>query len=183
MGRCLKPNTQQLSGAIASVYGSAAGQEFDKMWSAHIQDFVNYVVATKNHDSAGQQSALASLANYKVNFAKFLAGANPNYNAAALEDSLQVHVTQLITTFRDFVGKNPTSAIPAYVTAYGHMFMAGDYLAQGIVEQFPNKFGVTMVNNATSPVTGLPFVPAMAFGAALIAGGAALWLRRGAEAR
>lgn len=179
-GTVLSRNTQALSGAIASVYGSTAGQQFDKMWSAHIQDFVNYVIATKNHDSAGQQSALASLAAYKVHFAKFLASANPNYNATTLEDALQVHVNQLIATFNDFAAKNPTAAIPAYVTAYNHMFMAGDYLAQGIVEQFPAKFGVTMVNNATSPVTGIPFIPVMAFGAALVAGGAALWLRRGA---
>lgn len=177
-GAILSQNTEQLSQAIASMYGPAAGQEFKTMWAGHIQDCVHYVVATKSHNASGQQAALNTLSQYKDKFSELLAKANPHYNATVLEDSLQVHVNQLITTFKDFLAQDPSAAIPAYVTAYDHMFMLGDYLAQGIVEQFPSKCGVTMVNGATSPVTGIPFIPAMALGAAIAVVGTALLIRR-----
>ena len=182
-GAQLTQNTDQLSQAIASVYGAAAGAEFKQMWSGHISDFVNYVVATKKNDSAGQKAALNDLAQYKVQFAKFLAGANPNYNATALEQSLQVHVDQLIGTFNAFVQQNDAKAVPDFVAAYNHMFMSGAYLSTGIVEQFPAKFGLKMVGNATSPVTGVPYLPVIAVGAAIAVAGTALLARAGGSAR
>ncbi len=182
-GAALSQNTNELSQAIASVYGTAAGADFKKLWAGHIADFVNYVVATKKNDPAGQKAALSDLAQYKVQFATFLAGANPHYNPAALEQSLQVHVNQLIATFNAFVHQNDAAAIPDFVTAYNHMFMSGSYLSSGIVQQFPSKFGITMVPNATSPVTGIPYLPVMAIGSAIAVAGTALLARTGRAAR
>ena len=60
----LSNNTDDLSKAIASVYGQAAGEQFKKMWSGHIADFVDYVKATANKDSSKQQAALDALKQF-----------------------------------------------------------------------------------------------------------------------
>jgi lipoprotein signal peptidase len=136
----LNQNTQELGAVIASLYGAKAGAAFDRLWRGHIVDFVNYVVATKKGDQAGQAAALRALGQYKVQFADFMASADPHMNASVLAASLQVHVNQLVATFQaDVRGQYGVSAAD-YVTAYNHMFMDGDYFAQAIVDQFPSKF-------------------------------------------
>lgn len=174
----LTQNTTNLSNAIASVYGAAAGQQFNQMWTGHINDFVNYVGATKAGNSAGQNAAVAALEQYKTQFAAFLAGADPYMNATTLADSLQVHVNQLLATFNAYVAQNYSSTESDFVTAYEHMFMDGAYLGTAIVEQYPAKFGVSMVSGATSPTTGLPLLPAVALGAGLALAGVGFLMRR-----
>jgi len=137
----LNQNTQDLTNAIASVYGPQAGAAFNKMWSAHIGFFVDYVEATLKGDSAGQQQALNNLEQYKEQFAHFLASANPNLNANVVAQGLQEHVNELLTAFNDYVNKDYTDSAKELVMAYNHMFMVGDALSAAIVKQFPQKFG------------------------------------------
>ena len=146
----LNQNTDALSNAIASIYGAQAGQEFKSMWNAHIQDFVNYVVATVKDDPAGQQAALNALQQYEVNFAKFLASANPYLNEQAVQDGLRQHVQELLTAFTDYVNKDYTDMAQELVQAYNHMFMVGDALAGAIVKQFPQKFGTASPDTAAA---------------------------------
>ncbi len=139
----LNANTQALSDAIASIYGKAAGAEFDRLWTGHIVDFVDYVLATKAHNAAEQKAAVAALGTYEKQFAAFMAKADPDMSSTALAASLQVHVTQLLATFNANVAGQTTAAAQDYVTAYNHMFMDGAYFSTEIVAQFPGKFGVS----------------------------------------
>lgn len=149
----LNQDTQDLSNAVASVYGSAGGQEFNKLWSGHIQDFVDYVTATVKNDSAGKQTALTKLDNYRTDFANFLHGANPYISADAVAQTLQVHVTQLVTAFNDYVSGDYTGAFKAFNDAYGHMSMPALAISTGIVQQFPQKFESSSMPSQM-PVTG-----------------------------
>ncbi|GMA57764.1 hypothetical protein C7445_11223 [Alicyclobacillus sacchari] len=146
----LDQNTQGLTQAIASVYGTSAGAEFNKMWSAHIGFFVDYVEATAKGDAALQQQALNNLEQYKTQFAHFLASANPNLSASALAEGLQEHVNELLTAFTDYVNKDYNAAAEEMVTAYNHMFMVGDALSAAIVKQFPQKFGEMATDTAAA---------------------------------
>jgi|GEM_PF-236888 len=136
----LNENTLDLTAAIRSVYGQEAGDAFNKMWNQHIGFFVDYVVATSKKDEEGKKKALANLDNYREEFSQFLAGANPNISAAGLADSLQMHVTQLVTAFDNYAQKDYTKTYDSIREATHHMFMAGDFLAGAIVTQFPAKF-------------------------------------------
>lgn len=177
----LAANTQSLSGAIASVYGSAAGQTFQTMWAGHITDFVHYDTALKAHNTSGEQAAQNALATYEQQFAAFMAKANPNLSATTLASSLQVHVTQIIQALQAYAGGHPTRAANDLVVAYNHMFMDGSYLGQAIVTQFPSKFSPTMTG-ATSPVTGLPLAPIAGVGVAALLAGAYLLRPKKAQA-
>ena len=68
-------NTDSLGAAIGSVYGSAAQQDFLKLWRAHIGYFVNYTLGVAAHDQAKIAMANKDLAGYSAQFATFVAGA------------------------------------------------------------------------------------------------------------
>jgi len=145
----LSANTDALSAAIASVYGADAGAQFKKMWSDHIGFFVDYVTATAKNDSAGQQTALNNLQQYKVQFSNFLSSAT-KLPASALADGLQMHVNQLLTAFTDYVNKDYTGAEQETAVAYNHMFATGDALAGAIVKEYPSKFGAVATDTSAA---------------------------------
>lgn len=136
----LSQNTDQLSSAIASVYGASAGEQFKTMWTGHINDFVDYVKATMSNDSAGKQQALNALAQYQTDFSKFMSSAT-GLPQTAVASSLQTHVNELITTFNDYVNKDYTGFAKELEMSYQHMFSTGDAISGAIVKQFPQKFG------------------------------------------
>lgn len=146
----LMANAEDLSAAIASVYGEAAGDQFEKLWKDHIGYFVDYVTATANNDDAGKQEALDELSQYKQDFSTFLAGANPNLEAEALAEGLQMHVNQLIAAFNHYVDEDYEMANEKARMAYQHMLGTGAALSNAIVQQFPEKFNHTSTATAAA---------------------------------
>ncbi|WP_415841147.1 copper amine oxidase N-terminal domain-containing protein [Paenibacillus typhae] len=137
----LNSNTDDLSAAIASVYGTAAGDAFKPIWSSHIGYFVDYVKATAAKDEAGRQNAVAELEDYRMKQAEFFHSANPAYfETAAIAEGLKMHIGHLLDTFNSYVNKDYTNAYSFERTAYSHMFMTASELTGGIVAQFPDKF-------------------------------------------
>ncbi|GAM15116.1 hypothetical protein [Mesobacillus selenatarsenatis] len=150
----LSANTDDLSAAIASVYGDEAGAQFKQMWAAHIGNFVDYVKATGANDEEGKKAALAALAQYKTEFSKFLETATDGrLPADALAEGLQMHVDQLIKAFDTYTAEDYASTYPAVREAYGHMFGTSKGLSGAIVDQFPDKFNAEMPSEM--PKTGL----------------------------
>ncbi len=138
----LNQNTQALSGAIASVYGPAAGKAFTPLWQSHINDMVHYVVATKAHDAAGQMAAMKAMTSYRDSFSAFMAKADPYISASALSATLQHHMNQLLASFHAFAAGKYQLQAKDFGAAYDYMFTAGAYLSSGIVAQYPQMFGL-----------------------------------------
>lgn len=147
----LGANTDDLTAAIASVYGTDAGAAFKPIWASHIGFFVDYVTAVKSGDAAGKQKALDNLDAYRVQQAKFFADANPNLNQATIEAGLKMHIDHLLSAFDSYVAKNYAQAYSQADMAYKHMYMTGDAIAGAIVKQFPAQFP----GNLTSPSSNL----------------------------
>ncbi|WP_142830838.1 copper amine oxidase, partial [Planococcus soli] len=68
----LLANADDLTAAVTSVYGEEAGAQFDETWKSHIGYFVDYVVATGEENSEGQEQARAELDEYIVEQAALL---------------------------------------------------------------------------------------------------------------
>ena len=135
--KTLDNNSVALSKAIASVYGTKAGNVFlngKDMWRAHINDFVAYTVATAKHDKAGQAKAVANLKRYTVTFGNFLAGAT-GLPKLAVQNDLLGHVLELKGQLDDYAAGNYTKAAVDYHAAYNHMFMTADLIAGAIAKQ------------------------------------------------
>ena len=137
----LERNTVELGDAIGSVYGPEARRAFLAQWRAHIGFFVDYTTAVAGGDEEAQREALSNLDGYTEGFSRFLAGANPNLDAATLREGLQMHVAQLREAIDAYRAGEHETAYAKVREAYAHMWGTGDALSGAIVKQFPEKFG------------------------------------------
>jgi hypothetical protein len=151
--QALEGNTQDLTAAIASVYGEEAGQQFESMWSEHIGYFIDYVQATAEEDEAGREEALSNLDNYREDFSAFLETATEErLEAQALAEGLQMHVNQLIGAFDNYEEGDFDEAYEQLRTSIDHMYGVGKGLSTAITNQFPDKFENT---NPATPAADL----------------------------
>ncbi len=128
----LGQNTDSLGAAIGSVYGSAAQQQFLKLWRAHIGFFVNYTLGVATHDQAKVATAQKDLAGYISQFSTFVAGATKLPRSAVAAD-LQGHVSTLETAINAIVTKSPAAGKDLEMAAM-HMNGTAQVLATGIVK-------------------------------------------------
>lgn len=137
----LGKNTDDLSNAIASVYGDEAGVKFKEIWASHIGFFVDYTVAAKKGDMAGMDKAVQNLNGYVEAISTFLSGANPNLPKDAVAQLVTEHVGLLKEAVDkhgagDFAGSyDAQSRARTQITT-----KIADTLAGAIVKQSPDKF-------------------------------------------
>lgn len=137
----LDENSVNLSKAIASVYGDAAGTKFLEIWRSHIGFFVDYTVAAKGGDQAGMDKAVQNLNGYVEAISAFLSSANPNLPKDAVASLITEHVG-LLKAAVDNYGKGD------YAASYKSQADArtqiqtkiADTIAGAIVKQSPEKF-------------------------------------------
>jgi hypothetical protein len=135
--KTLDNNSIALSKAIASVYGTKAGNVFLNgkfMWRAHIKFFVDYTVAVAKHNKAAQNRAVGNLKQYTMTFGNFLATAT-GLPKAAVRNDLLGHVLELKKQLDDYAAGNYKQAAVDYHGAYNHMFMTADLVAGAIAKQ------------------------------------------------
>lgn len=151
----LLANADDLSAAVASVYGEEAGAQFSEIWGSHIGYFVDYVTATGAGDAEGQEQAKADLDEYIVEQAAFLdAATEGRVPADTLEEGLTAHVGQLLESFDAYVAGDYETAYNSMREAYAHMTMPAAGLAAAITDQFPEQFGGAEMPEKM-PATGL----------------------------
>lgn len=138
-GDALEENTTELVGLIESVYGAAAGDQFGELWRSHVAYLVDYTRALEADDDTAQDLAQDQLHEYVTDFSTFLAGANPNLPAAAVEELVSEHVEQL-EAIAAFDAGDYSRAYPAIRRTYAHMFSIGDALSEAIAVQFSDRF-------------------------------------------
>lgn len=137
----LGKNTDNLSAAIASVYGEEAGVKFKEIWASHIGFFVDYTVAAKGGDQAGMDKAVQNLNGYVEAISSFLSSANPNLP----KDAVAQLVTEHVGLLKEAVDKHGAGD---YAGSYDAQSRArvqittkiADTLAGAIVKQSPEKF-------------------------------------------
>mgnify|MGYP006204003473 CR=1 FL=1 len=137
----LGQNTDDISAAIASVYGDEAGAQFKEIWASHIGFFVDYTVGAKTADQAKMDKAVADLNGYVEAISTFLSGANPNLPKDAVASLVSEHVGLLKTAVDkhgagDFAGSYEAQAqAREQITT-----QIADTLAGAIVKQKPEAF-------------------------------------------
>ncbi|MEP7200402.1 MAG: copper amine oxidase N-terminal domain-containing protein [Chloroflexota bacterium] len=147
----LDGNSVDLSKAVASIYGQGAGDAFLPLWRKHIGFFVDYTQGLAAKDKAKQDKAINDLLAYTQEFGAFLASANPNLPKDAVADLVKMHALTLKDVI-DAQGANDQPKVySALRTAFGHMPMIANPLADAIIKQFPAKFSEAPV---TVPQTG-----------------------------
>jgi hypothetical protein len=136
----LDSNSTDLTAAIAGIYGQEAAAGFDTLWRRHTSFYLDYVNATREDDASAQAAAADGLAEYRADFSSFLAGANPNLTAPALEDLLGTHITHLVAQVDAYAAEDYDEAYATTREAYGHMGTLATAFGRAISAQFPDRF-------------------------------------------
>src|SRR3989449_9109984 len=136
----LDANSIDIAKAIGSVYGADSEKAFLPLWRKHIGFFVDYTVGVATKDKSKQGKAVNDLVGYTEDFGAFLSSANPNLPKTAVADLVKTHVLTLKDVVDAQAAGDPVKANKALRTAYSHMHMIADPLAEAIVKQFSSKY-------------------------------------------
>ncbi|NGZ77006.1 copper amine oxidase N-terminal domain-containing protein [Saccharibacillus alkalitolerans] len=153
-------NTKDFKAAIASVYGSAGADQFEKLWTTdHINVQAQYVAAVKSGDQAAIAAAKAQITKFTKEMAAFLSAATEGRipEAGALE-GLTAHENQVQQVLDQYAAKNYTGSYKTEREGYALMFDVGKLLSGAIVDQFNSKFQTPSAMPAPQP--SQPSMPA-----------------------
>jgi hypothetical protein len=137
----LMKNQEDIGNAVGKVYGAPAGQQLTTLLKEHIAIAVDLIKAAKAGDKAGQQSADAKWQQNGVAIADFLSKANPHWPRATLVDLMKGHLSTTTNEVVARLNKKWDEDVRAFDEVYRHILMMSDALSDGIVKQFPDKFG------------------------------------------
>jgi hypothetical protein len=139
-GDALNTNGPDLGGAIVSLYGDEAKDQFNQIWSAHNGFFVDYTTGVAKKDQVILDKAVKDLTTvYLPQFVDFLAGAT-DLPEDALTDLVKEHVLTTKAVVDAQATGDWTAAGAADRMAGQHMEMIGDPLAKAIVAKLPATF-------------------------------------------
>jgi hypothetical protein len=137
----LMQNQDDIGRAIAMFYGEPAGKQLTTLLKDHISIAVDLVKAAKADDKSGQQKADSRWQQNAEQIADFLSKANPNWPRATLVEMMKTHLATTTDEVVARLNKNWDEDVHAFDAVYDHILKMSDALADGIVKQFPEKFG------------------------------------------
>jgi len=146
----LMKNQEDIGNAVAKFYGAPAGQQLTTLLKQHISIAVDLIKAAKAGDKAAQQQANTKWEQNGVEIADFLSKANPNWPKATLEDMMKKHLSTTTNEVVARLTKNWEEDVRAYDAVYDHILHMSDALSDGIVKQFPDKFGGSAAATTTA---------------------------------
>jgi hypothetical protein len=143
-GRLLK-NQEDIGAAIVPYYGQAAGDGLTDLLKQHITIAVDLVAAAKAGDQAAFADHDARWTSNIREIAAFLTGANPNWPEQGVFDLLALHLklTKDETVAR--LNADWAADIRAFDDIFTEILVVADTLYDGLVAQFPERFGVAAV--------------------------------------
>ncbi|QIG50883.1 hypothetical protein G5V57_26010 [Nordella sp. HKS 07] len=136
----LDMNSQDIAGAIGSVYGQEAGEAFLPLWRKHIGFFVDYTMGKAIGSKKKQDKAVNDLVQYASDFGAFLNSATPALPKDTVADLVKMHVVSLKEVVDAQAARDYKLAFEKTRAASHHMRMIADPLADAIAAQFPDKF-------------------------------------------
>ncbi len=136
----LDMNSQDIAGAIGSVYGKDAGDAFLPLWRKHIGFFVDYTTGKATGSKKKQDKAVRDLLQYASDFGAFLNSATPALPKDAVADLVKMHIVSLKDVVDAQAARDYKLAFEKIRAASHHMQMIADPLADAITAQFPDKF-------------------------------------------
>jgi hypothetical protein len=137
----LMKNQEDIGAAVAAYYGQAAGKTLTSLLKEHISIAVDLIKAAKAGDKAAQEKADTAWHRNAEDIADLLSKANPHWPRTTLVEMMNTHLS---TTTNEVVARltqNWDEDVRAFDAVYEHILKMADALSEGIIEQFPKKFG------------------------------------------
>ena len=137
----LMKNQDDIGAAVGSIYGKAAGDQLTTLLKEHISIAVDIINHAKAGNKAAQDAASAKWTQNGDAIATFLSKANPNWPRATLAQMMSMHLSTTTDEVVARLTKNWDADVRAFDAVYNHILAMADALSDGIIKQFPAKFG------------------------------------------
>lgn len=137
----LLANQDQIGQAIVPYYGQAAGNRLAALLKDHILIAVDLVGAAKANDQGKLQDADRRWHANAADIATFLSGANPNWPRQDVLTMLNEHLALTTKEATARLKKNWSEDVATFDQIFDQAMMMADTLTNGIVQQFPSRFG------------------------------------------
>jgi len=137
----LMRNQEQIGHAVAMFYGDATGRQLTSLLKQHIAIAGELVKAATVGDKATQQQADTRWHQNAMDIADFMSKANPNWPRATLVDLMNQHLATTTTEVAARLNKRWDEDVRAFDAVYDHILHMSDAISDGIVQQFPDRFG------------------------------------------
>lgn len=134
-------NQEEIGKAISPIYGAAAGTQLTKLLQAHIMIAVDLLAAAKKGDNAAFKKYDTRWTQNATDIATFLSGANPHWPKKDLVNLLNLHLALTKNEAVARLEKRWEDDIKAFDDIFVEIMTVSDALADGIVAQFPGRFG------------------------------------------
>ena len=135
-------NQKDIGDAVKPFYGKAAGNKLTAELRKHILIAADVIAAAKAGDQAKLADAQARWRSNANDIAALLASVNPRYwKLARMKAEMSKH---LALTTQEAVARLQgrwAADVAAYDQVHHHILHMSDLLADGLVKQFPNRFG------------------------------------------
>jgi hypothetical protein len=139
--RLLK-NQEDIGNAVVPLYGEDAGRALTDLLKQHIMVAVDLVDAAKSGDDAKFQENDRKWTENAEQIAELLSGANPdNWPKADVVDLLMQHLNLTKGEVVARLQGNWDADVAAFDDIYTEILTVSDVLSDGLVKQFPDKFG------------------------------------------
>lgn len=136
----LLQNQKDLGNAIVPFYGKEAGVKLAGLLKEHIVIAGDVVAAAQTNDKQKLDDSQKKWHQNAQDIATFLSGANDNWPKESLLEMLNMHL--MLTTQEAVLRlkKDWAADIKNFDNIFNQALEMADTLAQGIEQQFPNKF-------------------------------------------
>jgi hypothetical protein len=138
----LMQNQNDIGAAVARYYGSESGGKLTGLLKAHILTAGELVAAAKSGNAAKTDSADTKWHANADEIAEFLHGANANgWATAKVRNAMYVHCAETRAMVEHRLKKDYAGEIQDADAISQQVLTMADMLTDGIVAQFPDKFG------------------------------------------
>jgi hypothetical protein len=142
-GRLLR-NQDDIGAAIVPYFGDAAGKELTRLLREHIMIAVDLVAAAKKGDNDAFAKHDARWTANAGEIARFLAGANRHWPEKDVLDLLSLHLKLTKDEAVARLQGNWDADVKAFDDIFTEIMVLADALNDGLVAQFPDKFGASL---------------------------------------
>ncbi|HET7026731.1 MAG TPA: hypothetical protein VFI28_03465 [Candidatus Limnocylindrales bacterium] len=138
----LLANQTDIGNAIKPFYGAAAGDHLTALLRDHILTAADLVAAAKAGDSSAVSDASARWYANADEIATFLHDANPaNWPLAEMKSMMKSHLDLTLEEAVARLQARYADDVVAYDEVHAEILAMADMLSDGIIAQFPAKFG------------------------------------------
>lgn len=137
----LLANQVDIGNAIKPYYGDAAGEQLTDLLNEHINTAAALLTAAKAGDTPAFDAANNAWYSNADEIATFLNTANPdNFPLAEMKTMMKSHLDLTLEEAVARLEGNYVADVAAFDDVYEQILEMADMLAEGIANQFPDKF-------------------------------------------